>query len=554
MKIGFAQINSTVGDFAGNRDRIARAYDELRRSGADLVITPELAVTGYPPMDLLFKSRFVPACEEIVQQLQDVVRDGVPLVVGYAARNEAGVGAPFRNAAAVLSGGGRRQNAFKTLLPTYDVFDEARYFHPADDVLVFEAAGVNIGVTICEDVWSEKYLGRRFYGVDPVSLLVERGAELVINLSASPYHLGKPALRREMLAELGARHGVPFAYCNAVGGNDQLIFDGASVGVRARGSEVCQLAMFSEENAVIDFGSSWCVTPSPSELTSGDFPKDEVCEELHGALVLGLKDYFRKCGFRDAVLGLSGGIDSAVCACLAVDALGVDHVTGVALPSEFSSEGSITDARLLAENLGIRLFILPIQESFETMKAGLAGVFAGMAPDTTEENLQSRLRGVTLMALSNKFGSLLLTTGNKSELAVGYCTLYGDMCGGLAAISDLPKTQVYALARWINRSTERIPRASIEKPPSAELKPDQVDQDSLPPYDILDGILKAYVEDGLSHVEIVGLGFDPETVRWVQRRVDLNEYKRQQAAPGLRVTTKAFGFGRRVPIAQRFVE
>ncbi len=542
MRVGFAQINSTVGDLVGNRDRILNAYDALCRQGAELVITPELAVTGYPPMDLLFKSRFVPGAVRIVDELQERV-GAVPLVVGSVSKNISGVGQPFRNSAFLLRQGEARVEIHKTLLPTYDVFDEARYFEPGTSTAPVAWSGRKLGVTICEDVWTEKYLGRQFYGRDPVAELVQAGADMIVNLSASPYHLGKGKLRREMLVELATRHGVPFAYCNAVGGNDQLIFDGCSIAAQPDGRSKA-LPSFIEAHEVIDFKGAW-----PEHEAAM-----EACEELHKALVLGIRDYFSKCGFRDAVLGLSGGIDSAVCACLAVEALGAGHVTGVAMPSEYSSPGSIADAKKLAGNLGIRLLLLPIQKAFEVIRASLSEVFAGYAPDTTEENLQSRLRGMTLMALSNKFGSLLITTGNKSELAVGYCTLYGDMCGGIAVISDLPKTRVYELARWINRECEVIPRSTIEKPPSAELRPDQKDQDTLPPYDILDGILKAYVEDCLSAAEIAALGYDMETVRWVQRRVDLNEYKRQQAAPGLRVTTKAFGFGRRVPIAQRFVE
>ncbi len=542
MRVGFAQINSTVGDLKGNRDRILSAYETLCRQGAEIVLTPELAVTGYPPMDLLFKSRFVPGASMIIDELEQRV-GAVPLLVGSVAKNVSGVGQPFRNSAFLLRKGDEPVVIHKTLLPTYDVFDEARYFEPGTSTTPVPWQGRKLGVTICEDVWTEKYLGRRFYGRDPVAELVSAGADMILNLSASPYHLGKGRLRREMLQELSARFGVPFAYCNAVGGNDQLIFDGCSIACQADGRATA-LPSFVEALEVIDFERTW----TKNEVGMSD------CEELYNALVLGIRDYFYKCGFRDAVLGLSGGIDSALCACLAVEALGAGHVTGVAMPSEYSSPGSIADARLLAERLGIRFLILPIQNAFEVMRASLKEVFAGRDADTTEENLQSRLRGMTLMALSNKFGSLLITTGNKSELAVGYCTLYGDMCGGIAVISDVPKTRVYELAHWINRNGEVIPHSTIEKPPSAELRPNQTDQDTLPPYDTLDGILKAYVEDSLSAVEIAALGYDLDTVRWVIRRVDLNEYKRQQAAPGLRVTTKAFGFGRRVPIAQRFVE
>jgi predicted amidohydrolase len=400
MRVGFAQVNSTVGDLAGNRDRILSAYEALCQQGADLVLTPELAVTGYPPMDLLFKSRFVPSAVHIVDELEGRV-GVVPLVVGSVSKNISGVGQPFRNSAFFLRQGDLRLEIHKTLLPTYDVFDEARYFEPGTATAPVAWKGRKLGVTICEDVWTEKYLGRRFYGRDPVAELVEDGADMILNLSASPYHLGKGKLRREMLLELAARHGVPFAYCNAVGGNDQLIFDGCSIASQPDGRAKA-LPSFTEAREVIDFDGAW----ADDAAALGD------CEELHKALVLGIRDYFSKCGFRDAVLGLSGGIDSAVCACLAVEALGAGHVTGVAMPSEYSSPGSIADAKQLAGELGIRLLVLPIQKAFEVMRTSLSDVFAGYPPDTTEENLQSRLRGMTLMALSNKFGSLLITTGN----------------------------------------------------------------------------------------------------------------------------------------------
>ncbi len=540
MRIGFAQVNTTVGDFQGNRDRILAAYAELVDAGAELVLTPELAVTGYPPMDLLFQGGFLAAAETCVNELHEAA-SRAPLLVGFVERNTNGAGAPFRNAAAVLERGRPRRIVHKTLLPTYDVFDEARYFAPAGDIAPLSIAGKQIGVTICEDVWTEKYLGHKFYGRDPVAELVQAGAECIVNLSASPYSLGKSPLRREMLSDLARGHGVPFAYCNSVGGNDQLIFDGASLAARPNGDTMV-LDAFRERVAVVDFNGQW---PAPQ-------PASPEPAELHDALVLGLRDYFRKCGFQTALVGLSGGIDSAVTAVLAVEALGASQVTGVAMPSRYSSAGSVADARALADNLGIAFLTIPIEDAFTVMLQGLAPAFGSRGEDVTEENLQSRLRGVTMMALSNKTGALLLTTGNKSELAVGYCTLYGDMCGGLAVISDLPKLRVYELARWINREREIIPVSTIEKAPSAELRPDQRDDDSLPPYEILDAILKRLVEEGRSVSEIAAEGYKEETVRWVARQVDRNEYKRQQAAPGLRVTTKAFGLGRRVPIAQRF--
>ena len=544
MKIGLAQINTVVGDLPGNYEKILVAYTRAVDAGADLVLTPELAIPGYPPQDLLFKSRFVPANLEVLGRLQGAVGE-VPLVVGFAALQQEGqAGQAFHNAAAFLQKGQSPQIVYKSLLPTYDVFDEARYFQPAAHTAPVLWNGRKLGLTICEDIWCEPYLPRPLYAADPVRSLIEQGAEMILNLSASPFQCGKPRRRYEMIASLAARYRVPFVYCNSVGGDDELIFDGNSCAFDARGGMLAHLASFAEEVAAVDLDGP--VQPLP--------PLPEEPAELFPALVLGLRDYFAKCGFQSAVLGLSGGIDSAVTAALAVEALGADHVLGVAMPSAFSSKGSVADALALAENLGIRCLQIPIREPFDAFKKQFRDVFAGLAEDATEENMQARLRGMVLMSLSNKFGSLLLTTGNKSELAVGYCTLYGDMAGGLAVISDVPKTSVYRLAEYINREKELIPVSTIEKPPSAELKPDQKDQDTLPPYDLLDRILQLYVEENLSAVEIIARGFDPQTVRWIQRRVDLNEYKRAQAVPGLKVTSRAFGSGRRMPIAQRFVE
>jgi NAD+ synthetase len=445
----------------------------------------------------------------------------------------------------VLQRGQPIRKVHKSLLPTYDVFDEDRYFEPAKSVEPIEIAGKKFGVTICEDIWTEKYLPRRLYGNSPVGSLIEQGIEAILNLSASPFGIGKAARRAEMLSALAREHRLPIYYCNAIGGNDQLVFDGNSLAFDASGMLHTKLAPFAEECAMVDSG--------PSSSGAG-VSFQSAPEELFYALSLGTRDYLHKCGFRSTVLGLSGGIDSAVTACIAAHALGTEHVLGVTMPTQYSSQGSIDDSLAIAKNLGIRCLTIPIQRSFEVFREQFREVFAGLPEDTTEENMQPRLRGMTLMALSNKFGSLLLTTGNKSELAVGYCTLYGDMCGGLAVISDVPKTLVYELAEWINRDREIIPRATIEKPPSAELKPDQRDQDTLPPYEVLDPILQLYVEEQLSGAEIIARGFDEKTVRWVVRRVDLNEYKRAQAVPGLKVTGRAFGLGRKMPVAQRFVE
>ena len=540
MKVGIAQINTTVGDFAGNSARILAAYHELVDQGAELVVTPELSITGYPPLDLIFAGEFVERNLETLAGIQTAIGE-VPLLVGFIDRNLSGHGKPFHNAGALLCKGAEPVIIHQRLLPTYDVFDEARYFEPGQVSAPIEIAGKKVGITICEDLWTPEFLPGPLYRVDPPADLVNAGAEILVNLSASPYQYGKPMLRLQMLHAQAQRFGLPIYYCNSVGGNDQLVFDGHSSAFSARGERVQEMLGFGEQLLVIE---------EPTDAFHPD-GRDQL-GELYRALVLGLRDYFRKCGFKSAVLGLSGGIDSALTAVLAVEALGKDNVTGAAMPGPYSSEGSVKDAFILAETLGIKCLNIPITNSYEVMKSGLREIFEDRPEDATEENLQARLRGVTMMALSNKFGSLLLTTGNKSELAVGYCTLYGDMCGGLAVISDLPKTLVYELARWINRGKEIIPAATITKPPSAELRPDQTDQDSLPPYDLLDAILALYVEENLPIHEIVERGYDQELVLRITGMVDRNEYKREQAAPGLKVTGRAFGMGRRLPIAQRY--
>ena len=550
MKIGFAQINPTVGDLRGNCELIIGAYERLAAAGAELVLTPELAITGYPPQDLVFKSRFVPENLAFLEKLRSHVGD-TALLVGFVDRNE-GRGKPFHNAAALLERGKPICKAYKSLLPTYDVFDEDRYFEAGRCVVPFDVHGRKIGVTICEDIWTDDYLPRPLYDIEPVRNLVEQSAEIIVNLSASPFRLGAPACRFEMIAAQARTHQRPICYCNVVGGNDQLIFDGNSIAVNASGNLIAQLAAFREDAKVVDTDSTDAI----------EFHEGKTPEQLFTALSLGVRDYFRKCNFHSAVIGLSGGVDSAVTAVIAMDALGAENVTGVSMPSPYSSRGSIDDARALARNLGIKFFEIPITDAFRDFKAQFKEIFKGLPENETEENMQPRLRAMTLMALSNKFGHLLLTTGNKSELAVGYCTLYGDMAGGLAVISDVPKTMVYELARWINsdysaRSGAKrqiIPESTIEKAPSAELKPNQKDQDTLPPYEILDKILQLYVEENLSARDIIARGFNEKTVRWVQRRIDLNEYKREQSAPGLKVTSRAFGVGRKMPIAQRYVD
>jgi len=540
MNVGLAQINTTVGDFAGNTALILAAYRKLVAEGAELIVTPELSISGYPPLDLIFAGEFVERNLSALREIHAQVGE-VPLLVGFIDRNHSGHGKPFHNAAAFLRKGYDPIVIHKRLLPTYDVFDEARYFEPGSASEPISFGGKKIGITICEDLWTPEFLPGPLYRVDPPGDLVAKGGNLLVNLSASPFEYGKPGRRLQMLESQAKRLRVPIYYCNSVGGNDQLVFDGHSLALSADGSHARVFAGFVEESAVIG-------NPTDSISSSN---RDDL-SELYQALVLGLKDYFRKCGFKSAVLGLSGGIDSALTAVLAVEALGKENVTGAAMPGPYSSEGSVRDAHLLAQNLGIRCLELPITESFGVLLSGLKDVFDGRPEDATEENLQARLRGVTMMALSNKFGSLLLTTGNKSELAVGYCTLYGDMCGGLAVISDLPKTLVYSLSRWINRDHEIIPVDTIEKPPSAELRPDQTDQDTLPPYDLLDAILALYVEENLPVREIVARGYEEALVRRITTLVDRNEYKRKQAAPGLKVTGRAFGMGRRLPLAQRF--
>jgi NAD+ synthase (glutamine-hydrolysing) len=541
MQVGFAQINTTVGALNQNFDKILDAYAKAVAAGAELVLTPELALTGYPPQDLVFKSRFVPETWQGITNLHRRV-GAVPLLVGYVDFNPSPTGKPFVNACAVLQQGQPIRKVFKTRLPTYDVFDEARYFEPATHHQPIELGGRRVGITICEDIWTEKFLKRDLYHQDPASSLVGQGADMIVNLSSSPFHVGKAALRIAMVGELASKFKVPFYYCNAAGGNDELIFDGNSFVIDSNGQTVASLAAFEEEVLVQD-----------ADRPGNGFTQQPPEEEIYRALVLGVRDYFLKCGFKTAVLGLSGGIDSAVTAVIATEALGRENISTVSMPSQYSSQGSLDDAETLAQNLGIQRYVLPIKEPFEVLKAQFKEVFAGKREDTTEENMQSRLRGLTLMALSNKFGHLLLTTGNKSELAVGYCTIYGDMCGGLAVISDVPKTMIYRLARWINREREIIPLNSITKAPSAELKLNQTDQDTLPPYEVLDAVLQLYVEEQLSPEDIIEKGYPPETVRWIQRHVDSNEYKRRQAAPGLKVTSLAFGIGWRMPIAQRYL-
>ena len=576
MRLGLAQLNPTVGDLAGNRRKILDAYTALVAQGAELVVFPELAVCGYPPRDLLFKRRFVPDVAETLAQIA-AATGAVPAIVGTVELNPTGRGRPFYNSAAFCYRGAVVAIGRKCLLPTYDVFDEDRYFEPATSPTVVDHAGVRIGLTICEDIWTHPMIStRRLYsGRMPIEQLADQKCDLMVNLSASPWHNAKDGVRQNLVVSKAARAlGCAVAYINAIGGNDELIFDGRSPVVDAQGHVTAGLAAFAEELRVVEVSlartsvSSAAVSAVSAASVfqrstlnpqlAASFAPAELSDIYH-ALVLGLRDYAQKSGFKRALIALSGGIDSAIVAVLAADAFGPENVIGVSLPSSISSQHSRDDARILAENLGIRFETIAIADAVVAAETALGPIFAGRAPDVTEENIQARVRGVLMMALSNKFGSLLLTTGNKSEMAVGYCTLYGDMCGGLAVISDVFKTQIFALARWINSPAapgagrEIIPLNTIEKPPSAELRPGQVDQDSLPPYDILDAILKGYVEEGLSRRDLIAQGFAESVVNDVVRKVDLNEYKRKQAAPGLKITPLAFGVGRRIPIVQKYV-
>ena len=544
MKIALAQFNPTIGDFAGNSARILSLAAQAKQRGADLAVFSELCLCGYLPQDLLERPAFI---ERNHRELIDLAaKIPLPAVVGYAGRVKNGTGKSIANKAAVLCGGRVVFEQSKMLLPTYDVFDESRYFQPADHQSVFAIQGENLGITICEDVWNDKnFWAKPLYPRDPVTEIFGQGTTVLLNVSASPYTLDKRSLRFEMLRSIALNHHCPVIYVNQVGGDDSLIFDGASMALTADGNVAAQARAFEEDLVLFDTATG-----------KGDL-HDQPHEELayaYRALVTGTQDYVRKCGFKKALVGLSGGIDSAVVASIAVDALGAENVLGVSMPGPFSSEGSKADAASLAKNLGIPLIVVPINEVFDSYKKSLAPAFGDRPLDVTEENIQARIRGNYLMALSNKFGSMVLSTGNKSELAVGYCTLYGDMAGGLAAISDVPKLMVYELARWINRDRELIPRSTIDKAPSAELRPNQKDEDSLPPYDVLDRILKAYIEDLKSPQEIADhYGFDLKLVRDIALLVDRNEYKRKQAAPGLKITSRAFGLGRPFPIAQKFI-
>jgi NAD+ synthase (glutamine-hydrolysing) len=543
VHIGILQLNSTIGDFVANRQKLVAGYEKACALGAEFILAPELFLCGYPPRDLLLRTDFIDANLVALAETAKSV-GAIPLCVGFVDKNFERPGRALRNSAAVLQNGKIIWRTHKSLLPTYDVFDEDRYFEPAKAVEPFEFNGRKLGITICEDIWNdEDFWPERLYRRDPIKELISQGAEIILNVSASPWHDGKERTRLEMLRRVTRDEKIPLAQVNLVGANDELIFDGHSVVLNARGELLALGKGFAEEIFVVDLKKN----PPEQKI---EFPSRE--QQIFSALSLGLRDYVRKCGFKSVIIGLSGGIDSALIAVLAVDALGKENVLGVAMPARYSSEGSLTDAEALAKNLGIRYEVFPIEPVFQSVEKQLEKAFANFKPNEAEENVQSRLRGVTLMALSNKFGALVLTTGNKSEMAVGYCTLYGDMNGALAPIADVLKTDIYKIARWVNREKIVIPENSISKPPSAELRPGQKDQDSLPPYETLDVILDLYVVKNLSKEQIISNGFDAAIVNDVLNKINFSEYKRRQAAPALKISPRAFGIGRRIPIAQRF--
>ncbi|HEY3057006.1 MAG TPA: NAD+ synthase [Thermoanaerobaculia bacterium] len=542
MKVYIGQINPTIGALSSNAELIHRAYREGVAAGADVVMVPELAVTGYPPRDLLDRDIFINAALEVRDAL---IRETgkTALIFGCITRNESWCGKPLHNAAIVAQNGQMLLEQHKSLLPTYDVFDELRYFEPATAVSAIDLGGVCAGVSICEDFWfDDEILGTKLYCANPVDQLARQGAKIFLNISASPFNAGKRKSRYELFSRIAERYGAPLVYVNQIGGNDELLFDGSSIVINERGETVFCAKAFEEQATLVSLEGPRC----ESVLS---LPEDE---EIGRGLILGLRDYIRKCGFKDVVVGLSGGIDSAVTAAIAVEALGPKNVTGIAMPSQFSSKGSLDDARCLAKNLGIAFHVVPIAEVYGPYEKAIDELFGEHKFDTTNENVQARIRGNILMAWSNRTGAMVVSTGNKSELAVGYCTLYGDMAGGLALLGDVYKTMIYRVARWLNRERHVIPESSITKVPSAELRPNQTDQDTLPPYEVLDGILKLYIEDWKEVDEIVAAGFEKPLVEKILKMVDTNEFKRRQAAPTIRVSSKAFGSGRQMPIAQRW--
>ena len=543
LKIALAQLNPTIGDLEGNSRKIEDACRQAGKAGADLVVFSEMVLTGYPPRDLLYKPDLICEGQKALESLVAGIQ-GPAVLMGHVGKRETGAGKGLTNSAVLFQNGEVLVQADKVLLPSYDVFDENRYFQAANHPVICELSGIKLGITICEDIWNfPNFYDQDIYQSNPVEELVQAGADIILNISASPYRVGRWQTRRELGQHIVDQYKKPFVLVNQVGGNDDLLFDGHSFALSASGEVIAQAKGFEEDLVVVDIDKNkGNVRPTPE--------CDE--EEMFRGLVMGVRDYLNKCGYNKAVVGLSGGIDSAVVAAIAVEALGAECVMGISMPSQYTADQSISDAERLAKNLGVSFSVIAINELFEQYKKSLSPLFPGMAEDVTEENIQARIRGNILMAASNKLGNMVLSTGNKSEMSVGYCTLYGDMAGGLSVISDVPKMNVYALARWINRDKEMIPRAIIERPPTAELRPNQTDQDSLPPYAVLDSILEGYVEKHRSVEQLIEEGYEAEVVRQVAHMVDSNEYKRNQAAPGLKVTAKAFGSGRRNPIAQKF--
>ena len=543
MKIALAQINPIIGDFTHNTGKIIAAAEKAIGLSCDLIVFSELIISGYPPRDLLEKKDFIDANLIHLQKLVKSIK-GIGVICGVVSKNPNKKGNPLYNSAVLFDNGKILHQAHKRLLPAYDVFDERRYFEPGKECLPFLYKGCQIGLTICEDIWNDKdVFSRRLYPADPLKKMVKEGVNLLINISASPFHVGKRKFKWDLFGSIAKKYKLPLLYSNQVGGNDSVLFDGISLAFDAQGRLAARARDFREDIIVFD-----------TQTQKGDLhPVSETdTESILNGLIMGTRDYVRKCGFSRAVVGLSGGIDSALTAYIAVQALGKENVILIFMPSQYTLKENFEDTKNLAKNLDTKLFNVPIEGVFEKFLQGLSPLFKGVATEVTGQNIQARTRGTILMAISNKLGCLLLSTGNKSELAVGYCTLYGDMNGGLAVISDVPKTMVYRIARFINRDKEVIPERIIQKPPSAELKPDQLDQDDLPPYEILDDILKLYIEDNKTAKEIIEMGLEPSIVRDIISRVHQNEYKRHQSPPGLNVTTKSFGCGRRLPIAQRY--
>ena len=541
MKIAMVQMNATVGDIPGNRDGILQAMTRAQRMGASMAVFPELCLTGYPPRDLLGLRGFVEANLRAIHEIAQKT-GRMAVIAGFVDRNQEPEGKELYNAAGFLCEGEIRAVIHKTLLPTYDVFDEGRYFERSRETRLVPFQGRTVGISICEDAWNDRgFWSNRMYRTDPIQNQINMGADLLVNISSSPFEMHKPLIRYRLLLGHAQKYRVPLLYVNLVGGNDDLLFDGNSIALGRAGNLIAQGKCFREDLLLVD----------PDSTGDQSYREGEPMQDLFEVLVMGTRDYARKCGFRSAVLGLSGGIDSAVTACIAAEALGAENVLGVALPSTYSAPESFDDARSLAQSLGIAFQMVPIQSLFQEYRSVLSGVFAGLPEDVTEENIQARIRGTLLMALSNKFGHLVLSTGNKSELAVGYCTLYGDMAGGLAVISDVPKTDVYRLAGYINRSREIIPANTIRRAPTAELRPGQTDRETLPPYEVLDAILHLIVEEQMSVDEIAAKDYERPVAEYVARMIYHSEYKRQQAAPGLRVSAHAFGSGRRMPVAMK---